>query len=121
MAKVYVIEMTVDVSGLHTLPDGVKGPIGVFYSVLVQAVVKWGQDKHGMIWDEQVTFRQIRFKMEEGMNTNDPLLKVTAEEYKFLTLVWKEAKLEPTANEAVYRVGCLLLGAKQEEAEEKKV
>ena len=119
MAKVYIIEMTPSLDGLHTLPDGMKGPIGVFYSVVIQAVVKWGEDKKGMIWDEQVIFRQIRFKMEEGMNTNEPKLTLTSKEYKFLSDVWKEAKLSPQANEALYRVGCLLLSAKEETVNEK--
>jgi hypothetical protein len=120
MPKIYVIEMTPDLSGLHTLPEGMKGPIGVFYSIVIQAVVKWGDDKKGMNWEEQVLFRQIRFKMEEGMNTNDPKLSLTAEEYKFLTAVWREAKLPATANEALYRVGCLILTAKPEEAKAKE-
>lgn len=120
MAKIFVIDMQPDLNGLHSLPDGMKGPIGVFYSVLVQAVVKWGEDKKGMVWEEQVIFRQVRFKMEEAMNTNDPKLRLTAEEYKFITTVWKEAKLSPQANEALYRVGCLILTAKPEEMAEKE-
>lgn len=119
MAKLFVIEMTPDLDGLHTLPEGMKGPIGVFYAIVIQAVVKWGEDKKGMVWKEQVIFRQIRFKMEEGMNTNDPKLRLTHDEYEFLTDVWKEAKLSPQTNEALYRVGVLIMSAKTEVVEEK--
>ena len=120
MAKVFAVEMSVNVDGLHSLPDGVKGPIGVFFSVVVQAFVKWGKDKNGMVWEEQAQFRQIRAKMEACMNTNEVKLRLTPEEYQYLTQVFKEAKLDPTANEVVYRVGGLIFGAKQEDYEEKK-
>jgi len=119
MAKVYAIEMTPNLDGLHSLPEGVKGPIGVFFSVMVQAFVKWGKDKNGMVWEEQAQFRQIRAKMEACMNTNEVKLRLTPEEYQYITQVLKEAKLDPTANEVVYRVGSLVLSAKLEDDVEK--
>ena len=119
MAKVFVIEMTPNLDGLHTIPEGVKGPIGVFYAIVVQSWVAWGKAKGGVEWEGQAIFRQIRSKMEEGMNTNDPKLRLSANEYKFLTTMFKESKGDPTANEAIWRIGGLIFTAKPEETEEK--
>jgi len=114
---VYIINMAVETKELHTLPEGNSGPIGIFYSVLLQVVVKWGEDKKGMDWNEHALFRQIRFKVEESVKTSDPKLTLEIPEYDFLKTVLKEARPLPQINEVFFRVGILILQAKKEEIE----
>ena len=115
MAKVFVIDMVFDIKDLHTLPPDVKGAVGVFFSIVIQSVVKWGEDKGGMVWEEHVVFRQIRYKIEEAINTNETKIRLTTDEYAFFTKAWKEAKTSGTGNEVICRVGQNILSAKPEE------
>lgn len=104
--KSYTISMNVDIGGL-TLPDS-QGPTSVFFSILMQIMIMWGEQQGGAVMKDQKILYRIRQKLEAAVKTLDTRLVLDQEEYDFVNKCRTEAKLDFKANEAIIRVSDLV-------------
>ena len=99
----FVIEMGMTLDGLHGYPEGSTGE-KVFYMMIMQFLMLWGQQSKGATLKDQKMFYKIRKAMDEAIKTKDASFNLEPEEFDFLDKVRVEVKLDLEANEAVIRV-----------------
>jgi hypothetical protein len=105
--KQYRIDMNMDITGLHSLPND-QGAVAIFHIMVMQIMMAWGKQEGGGNLKYQRLFYRIRTKLEAATKTQDTRLILEQDEFDFLELCRTDSKLDFQANEAIMRVNAMI-------------
>ena len=113
MDKSYKIDMMIDMDGLTGQPDGATAQ-QVFFMMVMQTMLAYGKQTDGFDLVDQKYLREIRKAMEESLKTKETNFIISIPAFGFLNQCRHKVKLDPSANEAIFRANELIDSSEKE-------